>query len=223
MKLKKLQLEERPRERLSLYGVKTLTNAELIAIILGKGYRNKNAIDLAKVVLQKNTLRSLNTIQHQELSKIQGIGFSKSCSLIAAAELGRRAQRYIPSSGKRVSSPSVAFSLLSDLIQHAEQELLAALFLNSRDRLITKKILFMGTIDKQLVSIREIANEALRVGASKIIIAHNHPSGDLTPSDADKVTTIKLKKGLELLDLELIDHLIISNNRYCSFLEKNWL
>jgi DNA repair protein RadC len=223
MKLKQLALEERPRERLSLYGAKSLTNTELIAIILGKGYKKHNAIELAKEVLKKNTLRSLNVASHQELAKTQGIGFSKACSVIAAAELGRRAQRYVPTKGKRISSPYIAFATVSEDLQHAEQEMLVGLFLNSRDALVLKKTLFVGTIDKQLISIREIAKEALKVGASKIILAHNHPSGDLTPSDADKITTKKIQSGLALLDLELVDHLIISNNKYVSFLDKKWL
>lgn len=223
MRLKQLSLEERPRERLSLYGAKSLTNTELIAIVLGKGYRKHNAVELAKEVLKKSTLRSLNSATHQELTKTQGVGFSKACSLIAAAEIGRRAQRYTPAKGKKITSPHIAFVTVSDDLQHAEQEMLVALFLNSRDALLLKKTMFVGTIDKQLISIREIAKEALKVGASKIILAHNHPSGDLTPSDADKITTKKLQSGFALLDLELIDHLIISNNKYVSFLERKWL
>lgn len=223
MKLKKLALEERPRERLSLYGVKTLTNSELIAIILRNGYKKSNAIDVARNVLKKHKLRSLNRMSHQELMKTRGIGFSKACSIIAAAELGQRAQLYIPSAGKKISSPKEAYSAVQSELQHADQEVLVALFLNSREQLIAKRKLFIGTIDKQLISTREIAKDALKLGATKVILAHNHPSGNLAPSDADIVTTEKIAHALALLDLDLVDHIIICNKQYISFREKKLL
>lgn len=223
MKLKSLQLEERPRERLSLYGVKTLTNAELLAILLRSGYRKKNAVDLSREILKKHTLRSLNRITPQELMILSGVGFSKACSIIAAAEVGQRAQLYAPCAGEKISSPAAAVQSVKSELQHADQEMLVALLLNSREQLLSKKTIFIGTIDKQLISTREIAKEALKAGAKKIILAHNHPSGSLEPSDADIVATEKISRALGLLDLDLLDHIIVCNNRYLSFREKKLL
>jgi DNA repair protein RadC len=220
MKMQKLALEERPRERLSLYGVKSLSNSELIAILLRSGSKRKNAIELSRDLLRKHKLRDFNVISHQELERTAGIGFSKACALIAAAELGRRSQRYDLGNGETINTPRKAFQALSSDLQHTTQEKFFALFLNTRDRLLHKKVLFIGTIDKQLVSAREIIKEALDVGASKVIVGHNHPSGDLSPSETDKITTQQLKEALSLSHIDLIDHIIICNREYLSFKSK---
>jgi DNA repair protein RadC len=220
MKITNLEIDKRPRERLSLYGVKTLNNTELIAIILGKGTKDLNAIELAQNILKKHRLRDFNNISAKELMQSRGIGYSKSCAIIAAVELGKRCQRFNPLAIKKISTPKDAFNVLKDDLSQETQEKTICLFLNSRDMLIEKKTIFIGTIDKQLVSPRDIAKEALQVGATKVILAHNHPSEELSPSSHDQKATERIKAALNHFDIDLIDHLIISGNNFFSFKEK---
>ncbi|MFT4326467.1 MAG: RadC family protein [Candidatus Woesearchaeota archaeon] len=220
MNLKKQAVDERPRERLSLYGVQTLSNAELLAVVLSRGTKRVNALDIARDILSKYRLRELNTITYQELEQLDGIGFSKACSIIAAMELGRRAQYFNPIQKKTIGSPTDAYAEIKHDISLADQEKLVCLFLNSRDALLNKKTLFVGTINRQLISVRDIAKEALKLGAVKVILAHNHPSEDLTPSNEDTKATEKIKEALSIFDIDLIDHLIISGNNFLSFKEK---
>jgi len=220
MKIKNLALEERPRERLSLYGVSTLSNTELLAIIIGRGVKNKNAMEIAREILTEYRLRHLNEVSFQELEKIRGIGFTKACNIIAAFELGRRAQNFNPISKKKIKTPKEAYSEVRNELMLDVQEKLICLFLNNRSGLIEKKVMFVGTIDKQLVSSRDIVKDALKYGATKVIIAHNHPSEEVTPSSEDKNATKKIMEALNSVNIELVDHLIVSGNNFLSFKEE---
>jgi DNA repair protein RadC len=221
--MKNKPIDERPRERLSLYGVQTLTNTELIAIILGNGSKTKDAMELAKEILKKKRLRQLNTTSFQELETISGIGFSKACKILAAAELGKRTQHFTPLAKGEPITPKLAYEQVKDNLRHEEQEKLYGLFLNSRGVLIDKKLLFQGTLDRQLISSREIIKFALSMNAAKVILAHNHPSGETEPSDPDIDVTYNIAKACQLVGIELVDHLIVASDSYVSFKEKGLL
>ncbi|MGM5483703.1 MAG: RadC family protein [Nanobdellota archaeon] len=213
--------DEMPREKLSQYGPKNLTNSDLVALIIGKGTKSNNVLQVSKNLIKKYSLKSLSDITFTQLQKVNGIGYTKACSILASIELGKRISNYVPKATKPINTSKDAFNLLYADLLNQEQEIFMCLFLNTRNKLISKKALFIGTIDKQLISPREIAKKALLEGATKVIISHNHPSGNLEPSDCDMESTKKIDKALSLFSIELLDHIIISNKKYLSFKDRN--
>ncbi len=218
MIIKDLENEDKPREKLALKGVKNLTNSELLALILSKGNKSVNIFELSQIILKKFPLNKLKEIEIEELTSIKGIGTSKACQLIGAIELGKRISNYSENLSQIINSPKKAFQeLRNDFLE--DQESLITLFLNSRNQLISKKTIFIGTINKQIVSPREIVKHAISVKAINIIIAHNHPSGNLNPSNSDIKTTDKIQRSLKLFELNLNDHIIMTQNNYFSMKE----
>lgn len=222
MRLKDIDKEDRPREKLKNKGVKNLSNYELISLILSKGSQQKDITQLSCDILKTFPLQKLKDITPEELMIKKGIGISKACQLIAAIELGDRVKNYESNPSKEINSPKKAFKELRTEFKE-DQESLVALFLDSRNKLLSKKTIFIGTINKQIVSPREIVKHAIAIKAINIIIAHNHPSGNLNPSNADIKTTNKIQRSLDLFELHLNDHLIIANNKYYSMKENSLL
>lgn len=218
MILKDLNSEDKPREKLLSKGVKNLTNSELIAVILSKGNKNNSILELSQKIINKFPINKLKQIEYEELTRIAGIGTSKACQLIGAIELGKRVSNYTPNLTNLIETPQKVYNeIKNDFLE--DQESLIALFLDSRNKLICKKIIFTGTINKQIISSREIIKHAISSKAINIIIAHNHPSGNLTPSKADITTTSKIQQSLELFNLNLKDHLIVGHNNFFSMKE----
>ncbi len=218
MKLKDLDKEDQPREKLKSKGVKNLTNSELISIIISKGTKKIDVAQMSQNLLKKFNISKFQQLSVEELILNQGIGISKASQILAAVEFGTRVCNHQTNAGKEINSPKKAFvELRGEFIQ--DQESLVALFLNSRNKLILKKTIFIGTINKQIVSPREIVKHAIGINAVNIILAHNHPSGNLTPSNADIKTTNQIQRSLELFDLSLKDHLIVTPNDYFSMKE----
>lgn len=218
MMLKDLNQEDKPREKLFSKGVKNLTNTELVSLILGKGSKNISILKLSQELLKNYSLNQLKQIETIELTKISGIGKSKACQIIGAIEFGKRVTNFSTKHTNKIGTPKKAYIELRNEFPE-DQECLLALFLDSRNFLISKKTMFIGTINKQLISSREIIKHALALKAINIIIAHNHPSGNLTPSNADIRSTNKIKQSLELFNLNLNDHIIIGNNNFFSMKE----
>ena len=209
-----LPRDERPRERLLTHGAETLSDAELVALLLGSGVRGKNAIQLARGLLDGG----LSTLQKQEpslLAQTAGIGPAKAARIIAAFEISRRAMSGRPDDPPDFDCEAFGRKLVASCAQYT-QERLGAAFLDSRHRLITQREIFIGTINSALVSTRDIVRYALMDGATAIVVYHNHPSGNPSPSADDEFFTDKLRDSLALVDLELIDHLIIGAQRYHS-------
>ncbi|MCK9536760.1 MAG: DNA repair protein RadC [Bacilli bacterium] len=217
--LKEIPASERPRERLLKHGVKSLSNYELLAIILRTGKRNCSAIDLAKELLSRyETLDRLNEATVEELQEIKGIGLAKSIEVLAAIELGKRIN--IPTVSKIcLSTPYQSYLYLKDSLQHLNQEHLVAVYLNTQSEVIAEKTISIGTLTHTLFNCRDILKWGLKFSAMGIIIAHNHPSGNPEPSREDYEITKRLINGAGLVDILIVDHIIIGKKRYYSFIE----
>ncbi len=219
MKIKDLPLEERPRERLINYGKESISNEELIAIILKTGTKNKSVKEIALEVLNRiNSLDNLENININTFKDINGLGKVKTIELMASIELGKRI--FLKKDYKKriiYNNPDIIYSNNLYLFKDKKQEYFYTLYLDSKNNLIERKLLFMGTVNRSIVHPREIFKEAYLTSASKIICMHNHPSGDIKPSSED----IRLTKALieigKLQGIELIDHLIIGDDKYYSF------
>ena len=221
LKIKELPIEERPYEKLANYGVENLSNEELVAILLKNGYHNISSKDLANILLKEsNGIIGLSTMNYNSLCSIKGIGMSKAAILLATFELAKRvslAKSNIKSQILR--SGQMVFDYYKNKINDKKQECFYVVYLDNAKKIIDDKLLFMGTINYSVVHPREIFKEAYLLSASAIICIHNHPSGNVLPSSED----IKLTKNIEnignMLGIKLLDHIIIGNDKYYSFLE----
>ena len=221
--LLELPLESMPRERLEKLGAKSLETYELLAILLRTGSRELNVLQLAKVVL--NTFEDLFTLKMatvEELMAIHGIGRTKAIELKAAMELGIRLGTAKKTKLGHITSSQKAGECIMEELKDLYQEHLIALFLNSKNEVIKKKIIFRGGLNQAVVHPREIFREAVRFSAARIIIGHNHPSGNVTPSQADIDFTRRLSECGEMMGIELLDHFIVGDHSYCSLKEEGY-
>jgi DNA repair protein RadC len=216
-RIKDLQKEDRPRERLASVGPSALSNAELIGILLGSGLRGINAVQLGQRLLSSfSGLGGLQRASLQELERLRGIGRVKAIQLKAAIELGRRLATHNPVEKPQIQSPEDAAELLQYEMSLLEQEHLRVLLLDTHNRLISIAEVYRGTLNSSHIRVGEVFRDAVRIGAAAVIIAHNHPSGDPTPSPEDVAVTKALIQAGRLLDIEVLDHLIIGQNCFLS-------
>ncbi len=223
-KIKDLPDEEKPREKAILQGVENLTIPELMAIIIKTGTKEESAKDLGvRLYNEIGCAEGLRNLRLASLTRLKGIGKTKAISLMAAVELGKRINVNNIISLKKIHETKDVYFYYGSSFLFEEQEKLLALFLNSKNEVLKEKIIFMGTANQSIVHPRDIFKEAILNNAIKIIIVHNHPSGNVSPSLEDKKFTQKLKEAGELLSIPLLDHIIIGKNTYFSFLEQNLL
>lgn len=217
--------DDRPREKLMLKGKAALSDAELIAILIGSGSRNESAVDLSKRILNsvENNLNALGKLSISQLIQFKGIGEAKAISIVAAAELGRRRRVEEALELIKITSSKSIFELMQPLIGELSHEEFWVVYLNNANKVLYKSQLSKGGITGTLVDVRLVFKTALEIGAVSIILSHNHPSGTLTPSEADKQITNKLKKAGESLDIKVLDHIIITENAYFSFVDEGVL
>ncbi|HLQ99325.1 MAG TPA: DNA repair protein RadC [Sphingobacterium sp.] len=210
---------DRPREKLIQQGRRVLSDAELIAILLGSGSAKESAVDLAQRLLAdvSNDLHRLSNLEIEDLSEYNGIGPAKAVKIIAALELGRRRKEKQVEEKPMLNSSLKVFKHIQHKLMDLPHEEFWALYLNTSCRLIGMKVISRGGNDFTPVDIRIIIREALVKRAHSIILAHNHPSGSLQPSEADKFLTEKIRGGAELLNIRVNDHLIITDTEYFSF------
>jgi DNA repair protein RadC len=224
MKINHWPLSERPRERLLAQGAKNLSNAELLAILLRIGVPGKTALDLARELLsQFGGLKQLPDASPQQLCQAGGMGKAKYAMLLAAFELGKRCLEENNHLGEKLSSSQASQGFLAAKLRGQSQEVFACLFLNNHNHIIAFEELFHGSLTETAIYPREIIKRALAHNAAKIILSHNHPSGDAAPSQADRLTTQHLKQALSLVDIQVLDHIIIGQQENFSFAEKGWL
>jgi len=214
--------EDRPREKLLLKGRQALSDSELIAILIGSGSRNESAVELSKRILQsvEHNLNELAKISILDLQKFKGIGEAKAISIAAALELGRRRQASDFIAKKKISVSKDAFEILNAKLADLPHEEFWTLYLNRKNEVIHKERISVGGLTGTVADVRIIMNIAIQKLACGIIIAHNHPSGNLKPSKADRQLTKNIKEACRLFDITLIDHLIIGYGEYFSFSDR---
>ncbi len=217
--------DDRPREKLLLKGRAALSDAELIAILIASGSRNESAVALSQRILAsvENNLNELGKLRISALTKFKGIGEAKAVTIAAALELGRRRRLEEALQKNKVSSSQSVFELMQPMIAELPHEEFWIVYLNNSNKVIQTKQLSKGGITGTLVDVRLAFKNALHLGAVAIILAHNHPSGMLKPSEADKMLTRKLAAAGESLDIKVLDHLIITEKSYFSFADENLL
>ena len=201
-----------PREKLKRFGAARLTDLELLKILIGSGNKQASVEQIAKQLLKLLKARG-NAVTYQEVSDIQGMGPAKTCEIIALFELGRR--YLIPADRPIIANGEDAFNQLGN-IRNKKQECFAVLTLDGANRLIDNTIIFQGTLNQSLVHPREIFAKAIEDRAAFVVLAHNHPSGNLAPSQEDEIITSKLKNAGELIGIEVLDHLIVTRQGYRS-------
>jgi DNA repair protein RadC len=221
MHIRDWPVTERPREKLLVQGADTLTEAELLAVLLRHGHRGANALDLARSLLVEfGSLRGLLSAGRGEVCRHRGIGPTRWAELQAALELARRHYLERLRQGPSLTSPRAAREFLVARLRDKDHEVFCCLYLDSRHRLIRFEELFRGTIDGASVHPREVVKQALARNATSVILAHNHPSGVAEPSQADEVITTRLRDALALVDIRVLDHLIVGDGTCTSLAER---
>lgn len=217
--------DDKPREKLVQKGRSILSNAELIAILIGSGSRNESAVELSKRILGSvnNNLNELGKLSVNQLMQFKGIGEAKAITIVAALEMGRRRRRENVKEITKIRSSKNVFEILQPLMGELQHEEFWILYLNNSNKILHKAQLSKGGITGTLVDVRIVMKQALELGAVALILAHNHPSGTLIPSKADKEITQKLKTASEALDIKVLDHLIITQKDYFSFADNTIL
>ena len=222
LKMMDLPVEERPRERLIKHSPKSLSNAELLAIIIRSGSKRENVLDLSKRILKEDDLRSLSRKRINNLKNNLGIGEAKACQIIACFELGRRLAAFKSQSKPTINSAKDIAKLFTPEMSCLKKEHFKGVFLNSRKQVIKEETISIGSLSASIVHPREVFHVALEESAAAVILVHNHPSGNPAPSEADIEVTEQLFKAGEILGVEVLDHIIIGNKKYFSFKEENY-
>lgn len=217
--------DDKPREKLAQKGHSVLSDAELIAILIGSGSREESAVQLAKRILAStnNNLNDLGKLSIKKLMKFKGIGEAKAIAIIAALEIGRRRRGEAAQETSKITSSANAFELLQPIIGELQHEEFWIVYLNNSNKVLHKELLSKGGITGTLVDVRLVLKQALEHNSVGLLLAHNHPSGTLKPSTADKQITQKLKIAAEALDIKVLDHLIITQKAYFSFADNGEL
>lgn len=217
--------DDRPREKLLQKGQAVLSDAELIAILIGSGSRNESAVSLSKRILASvnNNLNDLGKLSITQLMEFKGIGEAKAITIAAAMELGRRRRAEDVLEKKRITGSKSAFELMQPIIGELPHEEFYVIYLNTSQKVISIFQLSKGGIAGTVVDVRLVFKKALELGATSLILAHNHPSGNLQPSKADKEITQKIKEAGKNLEIQVVDHIIVAENTYFSFSDEGLL
>jgi len=219
--IKELPPDGRPREKLKALGAGVLSDAELLAIMLRMGTRGESVIDLAnRLLVTYGGLVGLSRVSFAELCEVHGLGEAKACQLKAALELGRRLLLAEPGERLQVRAPADLAPILMLEMAPLDQETLRVVLLNTKNQVVKFCDVYKGSLNSSLVRIAEVFKEAVRTNASAIIVAHNHPSGDPTPSTEDIRVTEQIVAAGKLLEIEVLDHLVIGERKYVSLREK---
>lgn len=220
--IRDLPIDERPREKLLRYGPENLSNRELLAIILRVGTKQLSALGLAdQLLVYFGSLRELKEASCEELQAIEGIGLAKAAQILAAMELGRRVQAStrVP---VVVHTPQQAADLMMEHLRYLDREVMRLIILDTKHRVIASPIVSVGTLNASMVHPREVFKECIRRSAHTVVVVHNHPSGDPTPSRDDIQVTKRLRQAGELLGIDVLDHIIIGDNRFVSMKEEGF-
>ncbi|MBR7796949.1 MAG: RadC family protein [Bacillota bacterium] len=222
--IKNVPKDDRPRERLIKSGSSHLSNAEILAIILGSGTRQESVLALSnRLLMHFEGLKLLSDATIEELIAIRGIGTAKAVLILAAVELGKRMHIYRSDERHVIRSPEDGAEYVMEEMRGLNQEHFVTLFLNTKNQIIHKQTIFIGSLNASIVHPREVFREAVKRSAASIIVIHNHPSGDPTPSQEDIHVTRRLVECGKMIGIELIDHLVIGDRKYVSLKEKGYI
>ena len=220
--IKEWAVEDRPREKMLVNGVRALSEAELVAILIGSGNSDESAVELSRRILASvaNNLNELGKKTIADLQKFKGIGEAKAITIMAALELGRRRKESDPTEKPKINTSTDAANIFKPILSDLPHEEFWVLMLNRNNLVIDKMIISRGGITGTVIDVRIIMKIALECLACSIILCHNHPSGNLIPSEADKEITRKIKDAGKLLDISVLDHVIVGNNSFFSFADE---
>lgn len=220
MKMKELSYDDRPYEKLEMYGANILSDSELLAILLKTGTKNKTVLELTQELMRKDVKKEgfifLSYITLEELQKINGIGRVKAIQLKAIGELINRACFKKPELGEKIKTPEQLSLIFMGELINKKQEIVKTVILDTQNRIIKIVTNSIGNLNSNAIEIREILNEPVRISAAKIALVHNHPSGDITPSKSDIHFTLRVNEACKLFGIELIDHIIIGKGEFAS-------
>jgi len=219
MKIKDISKENRPRERFLKNGAMSLSDAELLAVILQKGSKKENVVDMSNRLLSKHGIDKLCDLSLKELQEIDGIGPAKAMQIKALFEFNKR-HNLSRQNGKPIKSAKDVYDYASQRLNSNDKEHFMVLHLDSKNRIIKDEVISIGTLNASIIHPREIFKSAIKESANSIILVHNHPSGDSEPSAEDEQVTEKLFGAGELLNIKVLDHVIIGKDNYYSFKEK---
>lgn len=223
--IKNWALDDRPREKLLAKGKTVLSDAELIAILIGSGNRNESAVALSKRILQTvdGNINALAKLSVEKLTEFNGIGQAKAITIITALELGKRRQLEIALEKPKITCSKDVFNIMQPVIGDFDHEEFWVLFLNNSNKVVVKSQVSKGGLTATIVDVRLLFKRALELACVGLIVCHNHPSGKLQPSSADRNITQKIKEAGVILDIKLLDHLIITQKAYFSFADEGIL
>ncbi|WP_010531128.1 RadC family protein [Lentibacillus jeotgali] len=222
--IKDVPEEDRPRERFLKHGPGHLSNQELLAILIGSGTKKESVMALSnRILMHFEGLNLLKEATIEELTAIKGIGMAKGVLLLSSLELGKRMNRYKPDDRYVIRSPEDGADYIMEDMRLLNQEHFVVLFLNTKNQVIHRQTIFIGSLNASIVHPREIYREAVKRSAASIICAHNHPSGDPAPSQEDIHVTRRLVESGKMIGIELLDHLVIGDRKFISLKEKGYL
>ncbi|MGB1449314.1 MAG: RadC family protein [Flavobacteriaceae bacterium] len=223
--IRQWSIDDRPREKMQQKGAQQLSNAELLALLIGSGHPGESAVHLMQRLLSSvdNNILALHAMALEGMMKWKGIGLAKAVKIKAALELGKRIHLEEPVEQLQCDSSAKAYQLFQPVLSFLSHEEFWVAYLNHQNRVITRYCLSKGGISSTTVDMRLLLKKALEVGATALLIAHNHPTGNLQPSKADLHLTEKIKVAAKAIDIQLLDHLIVSEKGYFSFADKNIL
>jgi DNA repair protein RadC len=222
--IKEMPSEERPRERLQRYGAQALSTAELLAIVLRTGTKERSAIGLAEHLLSVHGgLRGVANASVDELALVKGLGPVKGVQIAACVELGRRLAAHTDDSRPCIRTPEDVAHLLMPKLRDARKENFVALLMDTKNRVVKEVIVSVGTLDASIVHPREVFKDAVASSAAAVIVAHNHPSGDPTPSPEDRQVTARLCEAGRVMGIEVLDHVVVGDGRWVSLKQLGWM
>ncbi len=218
-----MPVDERPRERLLKYGPEALSNAELLAIILRTGSQKENVINMCSRIFSDYNIKQLSQANISKLTQMHGIGNAKAAQIAAVFELARKLEGFTDEPKRKIRSPADVYSLLYPKMREHKRERLVALLLDTKNHVIREEVISIGSLNANIVHPREVFKAALMESCASVILSHNHPSGDPTPSREDIAVTEKLVEGGKLLGIDVLDHVVIGDGRYVSLKDEGYV
>lgn len=215
--------EERPRERLIRNGPESLSNAELLGIILRTGSREENVISLCSRILKEYNIKQLSLANVSRLTQVHGVGKAKAAQIAAVFELARRLETFIEEPKRKICSPKDVYSLMYPKMREQKKEKFITLYLDTKNQVLKEEVVSIGSLNASIVHPREVFKSALLESSASVIMVHNHPSGDPSPSREDIMVTEKLVEGGKLLGIDILDHIIIGDGRYVSLKDEGFV